>query len=243
MIKRIFLDWKRPFISQVAHYLWSGLARESSVPSFAGFTVVVSSSRAGRALLDRLTEKAPRGAMIPPRIVTVGALPELLLEEDPVFGHIDYASRAEELAAWMTAMQSLDPRERELLIPELPSTGAVDQWWRLAEEFQTLWRELASGGATFGDAARIAADTAMEKEESRFGALGHLFEACRAPDRRRRTGAPGRSPRAAWLQAPPGRGPSPCPGPARSPPAGRPRSPARRHRARRAIPASSVPPD
>lgn len=76
-MKRIFLGWDKPILISAAELL----AARSQEPglSLSHLTIIVPGQRAGRVLLAKLTEIAEeRGtALLPPRIVTPGMLPEL----------------------------------------------------------------------------------------------------------------------------------------------------------------------
>ena len=86
--RRVFLGWERPLLEVATEWLMdevggSGFGFGFGLP---GTTVVVPGRRAGRLLLDRLTQAAKErghGAILPPEILTVGALPERILEVAP----------------------------------------------------------------------------------------------------------------------------------------------------------------
>ena len=74
---RIFLGWDKPILNSAAE-LFAARGQEPGL-SLSRFTTVVPGQRAGRALLAKLTEIAEEQgtALLPPRIVTPGMLPEL----------------------------------------------------------------------------------------------------------------------------------------------------------------------
>jgi hypothetical protein len=94
-IRRRFFDWKQPALAAAADYLWDAYARveplagksrqkNNDLASWDLDRVIVAlpGSRARRRLLELLVGRAEerRAVLVPPRIVTVGQLPELLYE-------------------------------------------------------------------------------------------------------------------------------------------------------------------
>ena len=80
-ITRQFFDWRRPALAVAAGYLWERYERGGTW-DLDRVVVALPGGRAGRRLLERMVQLADeRGAILtPPRIVTVGHLPELLYE-------------------------------------------------------------------------------------------------------------------------------------------------------------------
>ena len=86
--RRSFLGWDRPLLELAIEWLVEEVAGSGFGFGFGfpGTTVVVPGRRAGRLLLDGLTTAAMRSghaAMLPPEILTVGSLPERILEVAP----------------------------------------------------------------------------------------------------------------------------------------------------------------
>ena len=87
--KRLFLGREKPCLHQVVRLLWDQYAREGFW-DLSGLVVVVPGGRAGRRLVELLTEAAGRDREAPavlllPQIVTAGDLPEELYScQEPV---------------------------------------------------------------------------------------------------------------------------------------------------------------
>ncbi len=105
-IKRVFIGWDRPLL----HALRDFILDQSATPGDLGsMSVVLPGARAGRRLLELLTP--PGGAVIPPRILTLGAWAALGL---PVAGAP--AGPLARLAAWKAALGKLDESAREAVV-------------------------------------------------------------------------------------------------------------------------------
>jgi hypothetical protein len=145
--KRHFLGWERPALWSAAEWL---LARPGGAGNgdLGQLIVVVPGRRAGRRLLEILVHEAERHelALIPPRIVTAGGLPEQLCHPSrPLAGPL-----AAELA-WVAALRSLDPALLQRVVPEPPPHDELPRWLSLAELMARLHVELGGHGLWFAD--------------------------------------------------------------------------------------------
>ena len=113
---------------------------------FEDVTVVVPGSRAGRRLMDLLAGAAARAgaALYPPRVVTVGGLPEVLVE--PV-AQADEASR---LLAWVEALRGAD-----VPVMQPVDDGGIGGWLAMARLADATHAELAGECLTFDDVVAI----------------------------------------------------------------------------------------
>lgn len=116
--------------------------------------IVVPVARAGRRLLELLTEAAQApgpssdeasGALIPPHICTVGELPDWLAPP-PERRRIAADPRA--MLSRIRALRKMQPDRLAELIAQPPEEGDVMSWWRLADRLRRLTDELASAGLT-----------------------------------------------------------------------------------------------
>ena len=171
-IRRKFFDWKQPALAAAADYLWDAYSRQESgeLASWDLDRVIVAlpGSRARRRLLELLVGRAEeRGAvLVPPRIVTVGQLPELLYElKQPL---------ADDLAqqfAWVAALRRSSPAQVERLVRQLPADDDLAGWLALAKMLARLHRELAADGLDFSDVERQGAALADFREADRWQTL------------------------------------------------------------------------
>src|SRR5262249_30298854 len=113
--------------------------------------VALPGSRAGRRLLEILVTRADerRLALVPPRIVTTGRLPELLYEaKKPFAGHLT------QQLAWIEALRKINKRRLSRLMPILPEPGDLLAWLPLGEMLAQLHVELAGEALDFADVVR-----------------------------------------------------------------------------------------
>ncbi|MEM9882721.1 MAG: PD-(D/E)XK nuclease family protein [Planctomycetota bacterium] len=166
--RRVFLGWDRAVLPAAAAWLWEHVGAD-----MGRVTVGAATARAGRRLVELLAEGAGRGnVLVPPRVETVGALPERLYEAD------EDGEVSRDLAALLARARSLREAEREVLrqvVPYPPAAEDVAGWVRLAETFASLRDELAAARLTPGAVVRTAAAGGMD-----LGLSGPRWEAVAA---------------------------------------------------------------
>lgn len=150
-VTQVFLNWNQPALPAVADWLLEVLEKDdqSTAPERL---VVVPSARAGRRLLEILVLKSQclgtgdtPFLLSPPEIITIGRLPEKLLDLD---GQIKVANEQETLFARVAAMRAMDASTLKQVFANLPSESDFLGWCTLAEELGELESELA--GAEVG---------------------------------------------------------------------------------------------
>jgi hypothetical protein len=183
-IERKFLGTARPALELVTDTLFDRFARQEQA-NLRAAVVVLPGGRAGRRLLERLVDEAERRkvCLTPPRILTVGQLPELLYQPQKPF-----ADDLVQQLVWAEVLQAFDPDALQRVIAQLPRAGndsatgegaagegatgegakAWDDWLILGKLLQGLHRELASNALEFSDVVRrvdeIADPAGREKE-------------------------------------------------------------------------------
>ena len=169
-IRRIFLDWGRTALVAAADYL---IARFGShgVLDLQDVVLAVPGGRAGRRLLEILVDRAdPRGlAVVPPVIVTAGALPERLYQAKQPF-----ADELVQQLAWIEALKKSEPQELERLA--LAARGDDDLLAQLAvgQMLGRLHAELAADGLDCDAVAARGVQIEGFREELRWRALAHV---------------------------------------------------------------------
>ena len=108
------LDIRRPALAEAAAYLERRFAR-ASLLDLSAVIVVTPGGRAGRRLLEILVDRAAAGQLVfsPPRIETIGRLPELLYR--PKF---PFASQLTQQLAWARALRGNPPQALRPLLPQ-----------------------------------------------------------------------------------------------------------------------------
>ena len=168
-MKREFLGWKRPPLHSAADWLLEKYAKGPTW-DLSNAILVLPTSRASRRLLEILviTADEQKLTLSPPRIETLGNLPELLYE--PRFA---FASDLAQIQAWINALRTTPKESLAKIVPHPPAPNEHAAWRSLAKLIQGTHRELASDKVTFEDAAREARKLDQEEEAQRLGGDGH----------------------------------------------------------------------
>jgi ATP-dependent helicase/nuclease subunit B len=165
--ERRFLGWDQPALPLAAAVLAEHYRDGDSIDMGAA-TLVLPGGRAGRRLKELLVqETAARGArLLPPRITTVGQLPELLHDTDAPL-----AGDALRLRLWSRALSGMPAAERAELFVAPPETGDIRGWTTLAAGVDRLHREVGSAGLRFAEVAGRCAEGLLWDDGARWRAL------------------------------------------------------------------------
>lgn len=149
-MERLFLDWRRPCLAAAVDYLAQRFLQRGRF-DLGGVLVALPGGRAMRRLEELLVEEAEvRGAtLIPPRLTTIGGLPEMLYTRRKPFAE-DLVQRL----AWVDALRAAGERRLEPLLRTLPEPDDLRGWLSLARMVSALHRELAADGLDFADVLR-----------------------------------------------------------------------------------------
>jgi len=135
--------------------------------------VVLPGRRAGRRLLEILVQESERRglALVPPQIVTVGSLPELLYDAPTA----PAGALAAELA-WLAALRAIDPELLRRFVAEPPPHDEPPRWLGLAELLGRLHAELGGHALRFADVACCVRQIGDFGEDRRWEALAEVQE-------------------------------------------------------------------
>ena len=125
-IQRVFLGWDDPCLPHVAQWLHKRY-RGDPGGGLGQITVVTPGRRAARRLLELLVQQADGEALTPPRMTTVGQLPELLYTPQPPI-----ADALRSLLAWIAALRQAPVQTRRAIVPHPPDQDDLLQWFQLA---------------------------------------------------------------------------------------------------------------
>ncbi len=169
-IRRVFCDWKRPGLLAAVDYLAATFGAPSSL-DLEGVIVALPGQRAGRRLIELLVERAERDDLVlrPPRILTLGELPERLYERKRPF-----ADSFVQQLAWIRAMRHFSPEELRLFTPAAPAGDDLVGWLGLGGVLARLHRELAADGLDFDAVAERGSKAASFCEERRWRMLAQI---------------------------------------------------------------------
>ena len=133
-------------------------------------TISVPTAEAGRRLLELLVTEAGTSGLTPPRILTPGALPELLYAPSkPLAGPL------QSILARVHALKQADRDMLAHVIAHPPEEHAWDAWWSLARHIAQLIEELAAAGLAVADVPQRCAECGVERvDHERWRALAAL---------------------------------------------------------------------
>lgn len=172
-IRRVFLGLGKPALQAAAYWLIETYS-DADLTDLTNLTVVVPGGRAGRRLLDLLLIDAERRemALLPPRIVTAGTLPETLYQP-----RRPLADELTQQLAWCTALRAMPVEELAPLVPHPPAPADLAGWLPLADMLSRLHRELSADALSFADVAQRAGKVSGFNERNRWQVLERLQRA------------------------------------------------------------------
>ena len=161
-----WLDWHRPILHEAASYL---LQRDSNPTTWdmTNVIVVVPGGRAGRRLLELLVELAAehQRQLLPPKIVTLGVLPELLYQPKKPF-----ADLLTQQLAWGQALRELQIRLAPVF-SRLPESDEPLAWRDLGDLLRREHTELAADKHDFAKVAEEVESLGGAEEKARWQVL------------------------------------------------------------------------
>lgn len=174
---RLFLGWDRPVLQSVADRLVESTGTEGPL-DLSGHLVVLPGSRAGRRLRELLLERVERAErpLRPPRITTVGRLPEALYrpelpEPDPVL----------ERLVWRAALDDLTGSVRRTLLPDrlgreagIGSSDGSAARTALVDTIRALHRDVGAVGKDFSEVAALCRRASSFNDEARWTVLAEV---------------------------------------------------------------------
>jgi len=165
-IDRVFLGDDGPCLPRAAAWLRARYDTATGC-DMSRVTVVLPGARAGRRLLELLAH--PACVFAPPRIITTGALPELLYQS--------VAPVADPLTALLARLASLRDADRNLLahiVPQPPDDADLLGWLGLSRELDKLHEDLAGELVSIADVIVHGRKQVEFTEEQRWQALAQL---------------------------------------------------------------------
>ncbi len=168
-LSRIVFDWKKPALPQTADYLRTRYQREDGI-ELKDAIVVVPTAAAGYRLLEILVEIARVLSLrlIPPRIVTLRHLPELLYTPKRPF-----ADPLTQQFAWVAALKTLKGQQRSRLMRRLPDANLVGSL-AFGQMLSELHRELVASNLSFAKVAEAISHLGEPREISRWELLAEV---------------------------------------------------------------------
>jgi len=169
-MERVFLGWDRPGLAAAVDHLVGKSGRPGAL-DLGNVVVAVPGGRAGRRLLELIVERAEedRRLLTPPKIITVGRLPEQLYQAKRPF-----ADDLVQHLAWVAALRQMDPARLGNVVPSPPAEDDFAAWLSLAEMLGRLHRELAAEAQDFADVANCGSRLPGFREAPRWQTLAEV---------------------------------------------------------------------
>ncbi len=168
LIRREFLGWDRPCLHVAMEHL---VKRSSSAHDLdlRHLVVALPAARPARRLLELLVDHAEttERALMPPRIVTVGALPDLFFD-----AALPVASDFARPLLWAEALRTADESLLRRLTAPPPERGDWRGWAALGRMIDRLHREIAGAGLSFDAIARRGLELSGFPDAQRWLDLG-----------------------------------------------------------------------
>jgi inactivated superfamily I helicase len=167
-----FFDWNTPLLPAAAERIISKYILESSIDC-RELTICVPGARAGRRLLELLVfcaeeRKAP---LFSPRIVTVGAVPELFYTS----AH-PAASALERALAWTEAFKRATPEAQQAVSGLWNPTHSLRAKHSFGTYLDGIYQEFAAAQKSFKDAAKLCLEDADTYSDKRWSHLDGLWQ-------------------------------------------------------------------
>jgi len=164
---RRWIGWDQPVLPNVAQQLLNDYTHGDTW-DMRHLLLVLPGGLARRRLheLLALLAKQQHKILYPPRIVTLGTLPEQLY-----VAKFPFASELIQQLAWVKALRSTPAAELTQVIPVPPAKSAAQAWMELAKMLSGLHRELASDGLNF---ERVVDHLGAHPETPRWQALAKI---------------------------------------------------------------------
>lgn len=159
--ERVFLGWTQPTLSCAADWLLNEHGMD-----LGKVTLVLPGRRAGRRLMELLTERADSN-WTPPTFLTLAELSDDLAPY--AFARAGNPLRS---LAWIAALQDVPVDDLHSLIPHAPTSKDLEAWWPVAEILRALHSELAAEALCFRDVLQVADDL----DTPRWEVLSNLQE-------------------------------------------------------------------
>lgn len=169
-IRRFFLDWVKPALSQASDYLVSRYSQGQFL-DLSAVDVIVPGSRAGRILAEQLVVATNECnlSFLPPNIQTMGQLPELLYTPA-----LPFASQITQHLAWAKALRNTNRKTLKNFITNIPTEPGDPRWVELGILLQRQHRELAGEGLNFEAVLTRGEALSTFNEQDRWRALSDV---------------------------------------------------------------------
>lgn len=161
------VGWNRPLMDLACDAVWDR-AQADALVDCSTLTVVFPGSRALRRFREKLALRAQeeKRALFLPEMITVGALPEFLMNEITELAPPLVLERA-----WFAAIMKLTSEERAVIAPRIEKEPTFSSTRFLTERLSALRESVSAGGKSFGDVLSLMT---LTEEQHRWQVLTKL---------------------------------------------------------------------
>ncbi|MFW6200594.1 MAG: hypothetical protein ACOC8K_08475, partial [Gemmatimonadota bacterium] len=175
MLRRRFLGWNRPALPNLVRKLTDPEGGYADPPGIdlRGHLFVFPGGRPGRRFTELLVQEAETRTLrlTAPRVVSVGALPELLYRPaGPAAAADPVLSRQ----LWARALQTVPRDQLEVLVPDPPREDDPTPWVALADEVMRLHTEVTREGLDFDAVAKRCGGDLLFDDSERWRILARV---------------------------------------------------------------------
>ncbi len=169
-LERIYLGWQQPLLHAAVKQIVATYRPTAASWNLSRLTAVLPVSRAGHRLRELLeAEAAELGvALRPPKMITVGALPELLYASEKTL-----ANEMQQTLAWTQVLSHCDDAHLAPLMPITPARDAVAAWFDMASLIRRLCQDLA---ADAWQPADVVSHVQSAADKQRWRLIAKLYE-------------------------------------------------------------------
>ena len=172
-VERVFLDWSLPALASVADWLVAHCASAATI-DLRALSVALPTSRASRRLLELLVARADASErpLFPPKLVTAGALPDLVAASPtPIAG------TTTRRVVWAEALRAVDDATRARIVAHPPSDDDWAAWTALGKVLDDLHTELGKAELGFAGVAALGVTLDEFPDEDRWLAMEVVAQA------------------------------------------------------------------
>ncbi|MCC7204648.1 MAG: hypothetical protein IT441_06185, partial [Phycisphaeraceae bacterium] len=168
-VQRIFLGWDSPGLAAATAWLWEQYGNpERRECDLSRVSVLTTSARAGKRLIEHLADKAERGPWLchPPRLISPQELAEQFYQPA-----LPIAPELPRLLTWARVLHKQRKTEAFALLARAPGDGDVAAWMSLGRDLDRTCQAVAAEGLTLAEMADKCEKLVDDQHTGRWSTL------------------------------------------------------------------------